>query len=311
MTIRTTGLDGDVLAWRDILHDGPVPAGLGPSALRDERARFLAEAGHTERAAARRELAARDAMLARSRQRYVLWFEADLYDQLQLIQVLDRLAEAGVEPTRIELVSAGEYPGVAHFGGLGELAADGLVGLHEQRVALGPDSIALARRAWAAFRSPEPTALSSLTTIRTRELRFLGEAIGRLLEEYPWVGDGLSLTERRLLAELADGEATAGALFRRVWARERRPFLGDTPFYARLRSLAECPRPLVELAGDASAPIHDRHARLSDVGRRVLSGEADHGELNGVARWIGGVHLTGAGQWRYDPRRETVGSQQM
>jgi hypothetical protein len=43
----------------------------------------------------------------------VLWFEADLYDQLQLIQVVHRLAELAVDSTRVTLVSIGEYPGMA------------------------------------------------------------------------------------------------------------------------------------------------------------------------------------------------------
>ena len=37
---------------------------------------------------------------------------------------------------------------------LGELAGDALVGLYGERVALGPDAVALARRAWDAFRAP-------------------------------------------------------------------------------------------------------------------------------------------------------------
>src|SRR6185503_7997206 len=128
----------------------------------------------------------RDARLTAGHERYLLWFEADLYDQLQLIQVLDALTAAGVAPERIALVSAGEFPGVAHFGGLGELSAAALVGLFEQRVTLTAEAVALARAAWAAFRAPEPSGLAGLESARSPELRFLGEAIARLLQEYPW-----------------------------------------------------------------------------------------------------------------------------
>src|SRR4051794_34799042 len=37
------GLDGDVIAWRDILHEGPVPGSLDSDALAAVRARFLTE----------------------------------------------------------------------------------------------------------------------------------------------------------------------------------------------------------------------------------------------------------------------------
>lgn len=326
MTIRETGLAGPAIAWRDILHEGPVPA--GPTAeLRAARAQFLA--GWTEaieradappntvaaaQAGARsgdahrqammlRELEQRDATLLAGHERSVLWFEADLYDQLQLIQVLDMLAEADVAPERIELVSAGEFPGVAHFGGLGELTAESLARLYEQRVTLTAEAVALARRAWAAFRAPEPTDLAALAMARSRELRFLGESIARLHQEYPWRGDGLSLTERRILQSIGDEGASAGELFRRVWAREPRPFQGDHVVYAALRALATCPHPLLELAGD-DAPFARRRATLTEMGRFALAGSFVHLTVNEPSRWIGGVHLTPKNPWRYDPRHE-------
>src|SRR5262249_46337862 len=138
------GPHGPVPPWRDVLHEGPVPAGLGPAELRAVRARFLAESGLADLASVRRSLEERDAALLGA-ERYVLWFEADLYDQLQLIQVLDALAAGGVGPERVALVSAGEFPGVAHFGGLGELPAEALAGLLEQRVALTAEAAPPAR----------------------------------------------------------------------------------------------------------------------------------------------------------------------
>ena len=60
---------------------------------------------------------------------------------------------------------------------------------------------------------------------RSPELRFMGEAFTRLAQEYPWRRDGLSLTERRLLAA---APGTKEELFVRGAAKEARPFLGDT-----------------------------------------------------------------------------------
>src|SRR4051812_16357174 len=84
---------GEVLSWDDVLDEGPVPA-LAPDALREVRALFLARAGLTDATTARARLAARDARLdaVDFSTRLVLWFEDDLHDQLQLIQILDRLA---------------------------------------------------------------------------------------------------------------------------------------------------------------------------------------------------------------------------
>ena len=121
-----TGLAERILYWRDVLHEGPVPA-VGAEELRRIRAAFLTGAARTTGAEGADMFAERDRTLADNRDgEYVLWFEADLYDQLQIIQILARLADLGVPAERITLICIGEHPGIARFGGLGELTAEQL-----------------------------------------------------------------------------------------------------------------------------------------------------------------------------------------
>ncbi|WP_394618390.1 hypothetical protein JNUCC0626_04630 [Lentzea sp. JNUCC 0626] len=287
-----TGLAQQVLYWRDSLHEGPVPE-VGPEELRGIRARFL-----TEDLAL---LAERDRVLEAARDgEYVLWFEADLYDQLQIIQILDRLAGLGVEPERITLICIGEYPGIARFGGLGELTADQLRELPATKASavLTSDALELAVDAWAAFRAPAPDRLAEIAARRSGELRFLGEAFDRLGREYPSTRDGLSLTERRVLAAVASGATDAGTAFVRAAARETRPYLGDTWCYLMMERLALAPVPLLT-ASDGRITCHTRLS-LTDAGAQVLAGRRDH---VGVDRWIGGVQLPG---WRWDEGAEVV-----
>jgi hypothetical protein len=39
---------------------------------------------------------------------------------------------------------------------------------------------------------------------------------------------------------------------------------------------------------------------LTEAGREVLSGRADQIRLNGIDRWMGGVHLTAARSYRWN-----------
>jgi Domain of unknown function (DUF1835) len=305
-TLREGGIVPRIVVWRDVLHEGPVPA-VGDAELREVRARFLSgDDAAPERV--RRLLAERDiALEAGHGGRYVLWFEADLYDQLQLAQILDRLARLGVAPERITLISIGEHLGIARFGGLGELDARQLAALPERAaVALTADALALARKAWAALCAPDPHGLGAIVAARSPELRFLPEAFDRLSREYPSTREGLSLTERRLVAAVADGATSAGEAFLRAAARETRPFLGDTWAFAALERLARASTPLVE----AATRIERRTlVAITHAGRSVLAGEADHVALNGIDRWVGGVHLRGhAPAWRWDEAREAVRS---
>ncbi len=297
-SLLQTALVERVVVWRDALHEGPVPE-LDDAQLRAAGARFAGTSvGSFEE---------RDAALAAGRHGdYLLWFEADLYDQLQIAQILARLAELRVPAARITLICIGEYLGIAHFGGLGELRPDQLEGLPDlAAVRLSEEALAFATRAWAALRAPDPRGFAEIVATRSPELRFMPEAFDRLGREYPWTRDGLSLTERRLLAAIAEGAATAGEAFVRAAAREARPYLGDTWAFAAIERLARAEVSLVS----AGAGAVDRHTAVAptEAGRTVLDGAADHVALNGVDRWVGGVHLVGRDvAWRWDEGVEAV-----
>jgi hypothetical protein len=304
-----TGLARRVVYWRDILHEGPVPE-VAPAELRRIRVGYLSGYEDVERAEAMRQFTERDQALEANRDgEYVLWFEADLYDQLQIIEILARLAGLGVRAGRITLICIGEHAGIARFGGLGELTAGQLRELPDTDACarLTPAALELATRAWAAFRAPAPQGLGGIAAARLGELRFLGEAFDRLSREYPATRDGVSLTERRVLAAISDGASDAGAAFVRAQARETRPYMGDTTCFHRMDRMAAGPHPLLRLDPPGRSVDRATGVRLTDTGARVLAGQADQITLNGIDRWIGGVRLQGHHvPWRWDDGTETI-----
>lgn len=305
-----TGLAPRVLYWRDALHEGPVPLVDGEQ-LRLIRADFLMRVDADDRGEAGGMFLERDDALAGNRHGdYVLWFEADLYDQLQIIQILARLVELAVPADRILLICIGEYPGIARFGGLGELTAAQLRQLPTTNACarLTPTALDLATRTWDAFRAPTPEHLGDVAATRSGGLRFLGEAFDRLSREYPSTRDGLSLTQRRILAAIAAGAPDAGSAFVQAVSRETRPYLGDTWGFRTMDSLARVvTTPLIETSPNGRAVDRTTRVQLTDTGARVLAGVADHIEINGIDRWIGGVHLHGHDVlWRWDEGSETI-----
>ena len=299
-TLRQTTLGGAVLSWQDALHEGPVPAVPRPELLRT-RARFLAGCGWGSEAALRSSLERRDRRYLealRAGADVVLWFEHDLYDQLQLIDALTLARSVGAEP---ELIVIGSFPGRPSFAGLGELSAKELETLWPSRTRATPAALDAAAEAWAALCAPEPAALTELAARDDPHLPFLAPALRRLLEELPAPGDGLSRTERHALETIEAGARTAPAAFVATQRREDAPFLGDTWFFRTLAALGQGDDRLVE--GDGSPlppppPLGDGHAfmrlelRVTDVGERVLRGEANRVELLGIDRSVGGTHVT-------------------
>jgi hypothetical protein len=306
-TLRQTGLGGAVLPWQDVLHDGPVPDVARPQLLR-ARAAFLSACGWGARRAILASLERRDAQLVEAIERrahVVLWFEHDLYDQLQL---LDVLALVRASRGSAELIVVGSFPGRPGFRGLGELTAAELETLWPGRRAATPDLVDAAADGWDAFRAPDPRRLAR---VGHPELPFLGAAVARLLEEFPSRADGLSGTERRALEAIDAGARTPIEAFVAAQDLEPAPFLGDASFFRALAALGRGEARLVETRdgeelpappplGDGQRFVH-MPLRLTTTGGRVLEGKADRVELLGVDRWVGGTHVTTERTWRWDP----------
>jgi hypothetical protein len=219
-------VSGTILPWRDVLHEGPVRAGLVLDELSRERAAFIAQAGWGKEEEILADFRGRDAAFRRAGQHdeIVLWFEHDLYDQLQLIQVLDGLAELRGPP--ISLVCEAEY--------LGTMAAERAAELFALRNPVTRRHFREAQAAWAAFRSSNPKDIES---VKPAALRFLAAALRRHLEEFPWTTDGLSRTERQILRALRQGSLPLAELMHAV--REEPAFLGDVVLAWHLRRLEE------------------------------------------------------------------------
>ncbi len=286
--IRSTEVDGDVVVWRDVLHEGPVPAGASESELREIRATFLARSGWARREDALADLVRRDARVAaavRGGEEVVLWFEDDLFDQLQLVQILDRLA-AAVPPPKVTVVEVEGY--------LGLLSNRELIAAFARARLLGAPELALGRRAWNAFRAEDPRVLEELLATETSALPALAPALRRHLEQFPAPGHGLSRTELQALRALADGPLGFAELFERSQADEPRRFLGDVVFRLYLDRLAAAPAPLLERSADDTW-------QLVELGRAVLDGKADRLRLAPMDHWLGGVRLLSPHRlWRWD-----------
>ncbi|HEU5319134.1 MAG TPA: MerR family transcriptional regulator [Chloroflexota bacterium] len=255
-TLRQTALGGAVLPWQNALHEGPVPAVPRKELLRT-RARFLAECGWGRQQALLSSLERRDRQLLdalHAEGHVVLWFEHDLYDQLQLLDVLTLAHDAGAAGAAPELIVIGTFPGKPSFAGLGELTARELETLWPARRPTEGAALEAAAAAWAAFQEPEPTALVEWATRETASLPFLAPALRRLLEELPAPTNGLSRTERHALEAIDAGARTPPAAFVAAQRLEDAPFLGDTWFYRSLSALGQGTNRLVETGDGTPLP---------------------------------------------------------
>ncbi len=280
------GWDGGYFAFVDPLWHGPAWDDGDVMGFISRRARFVAAEYGEDVAQVRTRLGAEYAgLLALKRhERVVLWFEHDLYDQIALARVL--AACAGMEG-KLFAVPA---DGVRHFGAM-DVAT--LAALRGSETAVSTAQIEAGAAAWEAVsRFDDPTGMEAL---RREKLPWphMAAALTRLLQELPWRGDGLALSERVAVRGVAEGAADLSALMRAAHAADPVLHITDLALRATVRRLSDGPGKLIAGADGAW--------RLSERGAAVLAGAERH---RTPPRWVGGTAVRSPAPWVWDEGAE-------
>ncbi len=286
-TLRLSGLPGTILRWMDPLCEGPTPTDLDDDGFRRIRADWLAERYHLNSDALLATFREQDQALERAAidsHEVLLWIEPNLFDQLILIRLLDRLWP--LAGGRLSLISVDRRPGGGRLVGFGQLGPAALAALFPSRRRVTATQAAVASQAWRAFTATTPEPLERLVMTKKLEaLPFLKAALDRHRRQYPWRRHGLSLTEWRTLEAVAGGATTSRAVFAFLQARERAPWQGLAMIEAGLRDLASGFAPALTLNADTP---NERPLALTETGQAILEGRETAPPRE---RWLGGVHL--------------------
>lgn len=307
--LAAAGVRSKIIPWRDVLHEGPLQQTETLSDFSDRRAAYLSKRFDIPYADARADFLARDAIIAAHTMfdRVTIWLEHDLYDQLQLLQILSFFqSETGRDG--LMLVQADDF--------LASQSPETILRFADHAVELDAEALNIGSGFWRALTMPTPEGLATQLKTPTRAFHFLRPALGRFIEELPSVNGGLSRSERTIVSAIVTGAVTPRDVFARLLAAEEAPFMGDWTVFRLLDDMVNAAQPLVSGPEDKfpcqgySAEI-DRYLEtalaITPFGRAVIAGEADTIAVNGIDRWWAGTHLHGHDCWRWDaPSRRLV-----
>ena len=310
-TLRRSDVPGDIIVWCDPLMEGPAPAGLSEEEWRRARAAYHVSAGYAKDIEAnlywqQRQNEALEAFP--SCDEVVLWFDACLFDQVILIRHLDWFSRRDTGTTGLSLICIGEFAGFEKFRGLGQLDPGQLGSLLKTRHEVTQEELDLGVKAWAAYRSADPTAIEELLATDTSALPHLKQALTHHLQLFPSTKNGLNIVEESILRHSARlGLQRAAKLIGEVLSRTDLPFLSDAQVSGCAKGMAAANVRLLDIGhlfDVLSSEGRKQIFVITEAGRDVLDGRADAIELNGIDRWLGGVHLRGLeAQWRWDTRQ--------
>jgi hypothetical protein len=307
-TLREFGFPGDHKAFQEVLMEGPTPSGLSHDEWLQVRARFLAGSYDLTLEKCAADLREQESWLRgfSKHEEAILWFEHDLFCQINLIYLLDSFSKQSLGKTRLSLIWVGEFPGVKDFRGLGQLTGEQLASLFNQRHEVTDAELLLAARAWEAYCSADPGEVTRLIDDDTTAMPFLGRALRLHLERFPSAKNGLGRIENRALEMISIGAIGFKQLFPEFGKSESAYGMGDSHFWLALQRLAIAKDPLITISvPDASAlksnRYHDASFSLTETGKAVLAGRRDFIKINGIDLWLGGTHLVDD-IWRWDER---------
>jgi len=318
---RLSPLPGEHFAFREALIEGPTPAGCTSGEWRGMRARHLSEAYGVAQEC-ERELAEQENKLATfaDHEEIVLWFEHDLFCQTNLLYLLhwfsqQELRNTLANGTKLSLICIDQFPGVDDFRGLGQLNSKQLASLFPARKEVEPSDLKLARSAWQAYCSTDPTAIEQLLEKDTSDLPFLAAAMRAHLKRFPSVRNGLGAIENTSLELIHGGTTDFKSLFSCFGDAVPEYGFGDAQLWLALRQMSAAKQPVLKIAGLDRASLESAlnaetllHARfeVTEWGEAVLRGEADF-VSNDIDIWLGGVHIEGVETlWRWDEQSERI-----
>jgi hypothetical protein len=299
-------LPGECLPWLDNLMIGPVVSDSLENLSR-ARTRFLVEDGWGDEKNITAFFAHRDSLM-RDFHRYdeiVLWFDHDIRDQLQILQILNWFSQQLLGTVKLSFIFVSHFPGVHPFKGLESLKPAHIKKLFPIRPEISRYHFEAAEMAWDAVTHETPQELQRVARKDLSVVPFLKDALIRLLEEYPAQSNGLSRTEQQILDTVYAGYNKFKTIFEMIGRKESIRFLDEIVFWQLIARMSMVERPL--LFTDAEPEwfrttnlnkLKRSKIRLTALGKEVLYGRQDWLQISGVNKWIGGVHITEGKVWR-------------
>jgi hypothetical protein len=241
-SFHETGLDGDVLVWREVLSEGPLAEDISSAAFWDARSEWIGRTfGETTGHYAENVISPLE-KLSEPYDEINLWFEFDLHCQVNMLGVMAMLSKkTDLSLPAIYLICPDEVPGVEDFRGMGQLDSDQLEDLYDDRDRLNEYEFSLASEAWKLYMSGDAAALEKWldTTTFWGNLSLLLPALRAHLRRIAINQNGLNAIEQMLLDIYQSGVRSKHGIYQAFWQTEKIYGMGDEEINTYLRALID------------------------------------------------------------------------
>lgn len=278
--LQTTTIQGDKMVWREVLSEGKVLSSVGAEEFWAVRASFF-ESFFDVGEPTYQELTIDEFDKLKTFEQYqeiTLWFEYDLFCQLNLMALLSWFAQQDLEGTKLSLVCVGDVEGYDRLVGLGEIDPQRYPQLFQNRVKLTQADLNFALNFWMVFSSSNPMDLLHLAAQNKERFPYLSGAVEAHLQRFPSKNNGLNIIEERLLKIVHSGVKDQKNVVKEMLTEDNLYGFGDWQYFVYLKNLY----PLLN---------EEEGLSLNPLGEKVMQGEEDFVKWANHDYYLGGTYF--------------------
>jgi len=198
--LKALNLKGDIITWREMLCEGKTLTTVGSESFWKTRFEFLNKNYKVSKSWFVEKTLKEYRSLCNHKQQdqIVLWFEYDLFCQINMLAVISWL-KTHRKYAQISLVCSGNEDETDKMYSLGDVSDEKLLELYENRTELSMNDIEYADYVWQLYCSDNPIRLENLTDFKNYQFDYLSDAIKAHLKRFPTIKNGLNDIENHVL----------------------------------------------------------------------------------------------------------------
>jgi len=198
--LKKLNLKGDIITWREMLCEGKTETNVGSESFWKTRFEFLHKNYRVSKSWFVEKTLKEYRSLCNHKQQdqIILWFEYDLFCQVNMLAVLSWL-KTHRRHAEISLVCSGNEDETDRLYSLSELSDEHVLKLYQNRTILSQNDIEYADYVWQLYCSDNPIRLENLTDFKNYQFTYLEDSIQAHLKRFPTIKNGLNEVENRIL----------------------------------------------------------------------------------------------------------------
>lgn len=236
---QTQSIPGEVMVWREVLAEGKSVVEIGNEAFWKMRKAFFHSFFNTPDTKYQERVIQEFEKLKALKQydEVILWFEYDLFCQINMMAILSWLAEQNLDQLKIALICLGKHPNYDRLVGLGEIDPKYYPTLFQNRYTLDKEDLQFAQKFWVTYCTDAPGKLLTLTANQTKQFPYLHKAVEAHLTRFPSTRNGLNQIEQQIVDLFHSGVQEDRQIVGQLLRRENLYGFGDLQYFVYLKNL--------------------------------------------------------------------------